>query len=87
VRHAVIAFPEGAASEIVISGENGMLVDDEIAMAKAIRRLDAIDPTVCRASVAERYSVSVTAARYERVYRQAIRSAQPRIGGWQRRPR
>ena len=74
----VIAFPEGAASEIVINGENGMLVDDEIEMAKAIRRLDAIDPTVCRASVAERYSVPATAARYERVYRQAIRAARRR---------
>jgi glycosyltransferase involved in cell wall biosynthesis len=78
----VVAFPEGAASEIVINGENGMLVDDEIEMAKAIRRLDAIDPTACRASVAERYSVARTAARYERVYRQAITAARPRTRDW-----
>ena len=78
----VIAFPESAASEIVINGENGMLVDDEVAMATAIRRLDTIDPTACRASVAERYSVPATAARYVRVYRQAITRAQPRKRDW-----
>ena len=30
----VIAFPEGAAAEIVIDGENGMLVADEAEMAR-----------------------------------------------------
>jgi glycosyltransferase involved in cell wall biosynthesis len=74
----VIAFPEGAASEIVIDAENGMLVDNEIEMAKAIRRLETIDPSVCRASVAKRYSVPATTARYERVYHQAIRAARAR---------
>ena len=45
----VIAFPEGAASEIVIDGENGFHVADEQEMAEAIRRLGAIDPARCRA--------------------------------------
>ena len=68
----VIAFPEGAAAEIVIDGENGMLVGDEAEMARAVARLGSIDPRRCRASVAERYDPAVTAAGYERVYRQAI---------------
>jgi glycosyltransferase involved in cell wall biosynthesis len=68
----VIAFPEGAAAEIVIDGENGMLVADEAEMARAVGRLGSIDPVRCRASVAERYDVSVTAAGYEDVYRRAI---------------
>jgi glycosyltransferase involved in cell wall biosynthesis len=68
----VIAFPEGGAAEIVIDGENGMLVSDEAEMARAVERLGSIDPRDCRASVAERYDVSVTAAGYERVYRRAI---------------
>ena len=68
----VIAFPEGAAAEIVIDGENGMLVADEAEMARAVSRLGSIDPEYCRASVAERYDVSVAVAGYERVYRQAI---------------
>ena len=57
----VIAFPEGAASEIVIDGENGILVADETEMARRRQRLGSIDPVRCRASVAERYDVSVTA--------------------------
>ena len=68
----VIAFPEGAAAEIVIDGENGMLVADEAGMARAVHRLHSIDPRRCRASVAERYDVAVSAAGYEQVYREAI---------------
>ena len=70
----VIAFPEGAAGEIVIDGENGMLVSDEHEMARAIDQvgaIGAIHPARCRASVAERYDIAVTATGYERVYRHA----------------
>ena len=35
----VIAFPEGAARELVVDGETGFLVDDERAMADAIGQL------------------------------------------------
>jgi glycosyltransferase involved in cell wall biosynthesis len=41
-------------------------------MVRAVARLGSVDPRACRASVAERYSMSVTAAGYERVYRRAI---------------
>jgi glycosyltransferase involved in cell wall biosynthesis len=71
----VVAFPEGAAAEIVIDGENGMLVADEAEMARAVARLGSIDPERCRASVTDRYSVGVTASGYERVYRRAIATA------------
>jgi glycosyltransferase involved in cell wall biosynthesis len=68
----VIAFPEGAAAEIVIDGENGMLVADEAEMARAIDRVGSIDPHRCRASVAERYDVAAIASAYELVYHRAI---------------
>jgi len=71
----VIAFPEGAASEIVIDGENGFHVSDEPEMAAAAGRLQQIDPVRCRESVAERYDVSVVADGYEGVYERAIREA------------
>jgi glycosyltransferase involved in cell wall biosynthesis len=74
----VIAFPEGAASEIVIDGENGFHVTDESEMAAAVRRLQQIDPVRCRESVAERYDVSVVAEGYEAVYDRAIREATQR---------
>jgi glycosyltransferase involved in cell wall biosynthesis len=68
----VITFPEGAASEIVIDGENGYHVDDEREMAAAIERVDEIDPLRCRSSVQARYDVSTVAARYETVYESAL---------------
>ena len=40
----VIAFPEGAAAEIVIDGENGMLVADEAEMARAIGEVSVDRP-------------------------------------------
>ena len=46
----VIAFPEGSASELVLDGETGFVVDDEQEMAEAIGRLDEIDPERCRES-------------------------------------
>jgi glycosyltransferase involved in cell wall biosynthesis len=72
----VIAFPEGAAAEIVIDGVNGMLVSNEAEMARAVGRLDSIDPRRCRASVDERYDVTLTAAGYEEVYRRTLHAGQ-----------
>jgi glycosyltransferase involved in cell wall biosynthesis len=64
----VIAFPEGSASEIVVDGETGFVVEDEDAMAAAIGRLDEIDPERCRASARERFDVAPVAEAYERAY-------------------
>jgi glycosyltransferase involved in cell wall biosynthesis len=74
----VIAFPEGAAGEIVIDGENGFHVADERAMAEATGRLGEIDPARCRESVASRYDATVVAEGYEAVYRRAIRAVERR---------
>lgn len=68
----VIAFPEGAAPEIVRHETTGYLVDDETQMAAAIGELDRIDPAACRADVLARFSPSTTAGGYEEVYRQAL---------------
>jgi glycosyltransferase involved in cell wall biosynthesis len=65
----VIAFPEGAARELVIDGKTGFLVEDERAMAVAIGALPRIDPHVCREWVRAHCDVNVVAAEYERTYR------------------
>ena len=66
----VLAFPEGAATEIVINGENGFLVADEAEMARAVPALGRLDPWRCRASVSRRFDVEAVAAAYEAIYRQ-----------------
>lgn len=69
----VIAFPEGAAAELVIDGTTGFLVDDEAAMAAAVGRLPEIAARDCRDWVARHCDVDVVAAAYERTYRSAMR--------------
>ena len=68
----VIAFPEGAAREIVQDGLNGYLVEDEDSMAAAIAGLDKIDPGACRDSVATRFSSETVADGYLKIYQQAL---------------
>ena len=65
----VIAFPEGAARELVVEGKTGFLVDDERAMAAAVGRLPRIAARDCRGWVVEHCDVDVVAAAYERTYR------------------
>jgi glycosyltransferase involved in cell wall biosynthesis len=72
----VIAFPEGSASEIVLDGETGFVVDSEHEMAEAIGRLGEIDPERCRESARERFDVAAVAEAYERAYEAA--SSSPR---------
>jgi glycosyltransferase involved in cell wall biosynthesis len=67
----VLAFPEGAAPEIVEHGVNGFLVQDEQEMAAMVDRVGAIDPLTCRRS-AERFAPDRIAAGYEAVFRQAM---------------
>ncbi|HEX2702045.1 MAG TPA: glycosyltransferase family 4 protein [Solirubrobacteraceae bacterium] len=68
----VIAFPEGAARELVVHGQTGFLVDDEAAMAAAVSQLDRISPAACRTWAAAHCDVEVVSRAYEQVFRDAI---------------
>jgi glycosyltransferase involved in cell wall biosynthesis len=70
----VIAFPEGAARELVIDGTTGFLVEDERGMADAIGQLPRIDGRDCRAWVSRHCDVEVVADAYERTYRSVVSS-------------
>jgi glycosyltransferase involved in cell wall biosynthesis len=70
----VIAFPEGSAPEVVEDGRTGFVVEDEHAMARAIDRLPDLDPTDCRRTCEQRFSVDAVVRSYEDVYR-AVASA------------
>jgi glycosyltransferase involved in cell wall biosynthesis len=52
----VLAFPEGAAPEVIEDGRTGFLCHDEAAMAEALTRVDTIDRDACRAAVAGYFS-------------------------------
>jgi len=54
----VLAFPEGAAPEVVEDGKTGFLCHDEAAMVEALGRLGAIDRRVCRAAVEGYFSTT-----------------------------
>lgn len=75
LRHARDAFPDGAATEIVIDGQNGMRAQDEAEVAMAAEKLGSIDPQQCRSSVAEYRDVAIVTAGYEHVYRRTINLA------------
>ncbi len=65
----VIAFPEGAARELVVEGKTGFLVEDEEKMAVAVAHLPEVAPRECREWVAEHCDVDAVAVAYERTYR------------------
>ena len=67
----VVAFPQGAAREVVLDGHNGFLVDNEDDMAAAIANLGLLDPATCRASVATRYDADRVTHAYEHLYHRA----------------
>lgn len=67
----VIAFPWGAATEIVIDGYNGFQVADAAAMAEAMTDIGTIDSNDCYQSVADRYNPQKIAQKYVDVYQRA----------------
>lgn len=72
----VVAMRTGALTEVVQDGRTGFLVDDPAGMAAAIRRVDAIDPEVCRAVARARFTPErMTAAYIERYHALVGRSA------------
>lgn len=60
----VIAFPEGAAPEVVRHGETGFLVDDEEAMAEALAEVASLDRRSCRAAVEDYFSTDRMVAQH-----------------------
>jgi glycosyltransferase involved in cell wall biosynthesis len=66
----VIAFPRGAAPEIIDDGVTGALVKDAAEMARAMGTVD-IDPWACREAAAARFDVPKMVEGYDRTLRRA----------------
>jgi glycosyltransferase involved in cell wall biosynthesis len=83
----VIAFPRGAAPEIVEDGADGFLVESAREMASALRRVAALDRAAVQARARARFSADLMAERYLAIYRSARaargsgRTARPSIAG------
>jgi len=76
----VIAFPRGAAPEIVDEGLTGFLVDGPQEMADVLGQLDGFDRVTCRRRAVARFGAARMVREYERVYRQAAASSSPGPG-------
>jgi len=68
----VIAFPEGAAPEVVEHGRTGYLCQNEGEMADAIGTVGEIDRTVCRAAVEGYFSVDRMVAEHLELYGEVV---------------
>jgi glycosyltransferase involved in cell wall biosynthesis len=68
----VLAFPRGAAPEIVEHGRTGFLCPDEDAMVAAVERIDELDRHDCRRAAEERFDMHRMASDYVRVYEQVL---------------
>ena len=64
-----LAFPHGAAPEIVDHGRTGYLCRDEDEMTAAVARVHQISRRRCRADAEQRFSLARMAADYDRLYR------------------
>jgi glycosyltransferase involved in cell wall biosynthesis len=65
----VLAFPNGAAPEIIDHGRTGYLCQGEEDMTAAIADVHQIDRRQCRIAAERRFSLTRMAADYERLYR------------------
>jgi glycosyltransferase involved in cell wall biosynthesis len=77
----VLAFPNGAAPEIVDHGHTGYLCADEDEMLAALDQVPAIDRAHCRADARVRFSLQRMARDHERLYQRLT------TGGPDRKPR
>jgi glycosyltransferase involved in cell wall biosynthesis len=78
----VIAFPRGAAPEIVEDGATGFLVDSAREMAAALRRAAVLDRRRIQARARARFGADRMAEGYVAVYRAALAGQPARGDGW-----
>ena len=76
----VLAFPAGAAPEIVENGITGFLCRDEIDMGAAVGAAGQLDRAACRRSAERRFGMDRMAGDYARVYQQIL-DGRPRRAG------
>jgi len=71
----VIAYPRGSVPEIVQHGKTGFVVKNVREMVRAMRRVDVIDRSACRAWVEKHFSVERMVDEYEKLYYALLKKA------------
>lgn len=62
----VIAMNRGSVPEIIEDGKTGYIVSSVDEMVEAVKKVDAIDPSVCRDSAKKRFSIDAMVDAYEK---------------------
>jgi glycosyltransferase involved in cell wall biosynthesis len=75
----VLAFPNGAAPEIIDPGRTGYLCRDEEEMISAVDRVAEIERDECRLVAERRFSLLRMARDHERLYRRILDRQGPRV--------
>jgi glycosyltransferase involved in cell wall biosynthesis len=75
----VVAFPRGAAPELIVDGVTGFLVETVAEMAEAVDRTGLIDARACRAHVEENYCVTRMVDGYLSAYNTVLAEAVPPV--------
>ena len=68
----VLAFPNGAAPEVVDHGRTGYLCSNEAGMVTALERVADIDRHACRSAAVHRFSMHRMARDHEALYRTVL---------------
>jgi glycosyltransferase involved in cell wall biosynthesis len=68
----VLAFPEGAAPEVVDDGVTGFLCEDEAAMVAALSKLGDLDRSACRAAVEGYFSTARMVAEHVELFESMV---------------
>lgn len=69
----VIALRRGAASELVVDGKTGFVVNSEDEMVEAIKKIDEIDPEACRKHAEENFSREQMVKNYLDIYKRILK--------------
>jgi glycosyltransferase involved in cell wall biosynthesis len=68
----VVALRRGAAPEVILPGQTGVIVDHPSELAGAIDEARRLDPWICRKHVQQNFTTDLMAAAYEAVYLRAL---------------
>lgn len=69
----VIAYDRGSCSEVIADGKTGFIVSNVDEAVAAVKKIETIDPKVCRKHVENNFSVDCMVAAYEKVYEQIFK--------------